>query len=240
MLPFRAAPPSAITRTTERQRGAWLHWGGLLAGAKEPPQSPLRPTYGSSPALDSDEVRGSRRRCCFSSRAPGFSCRLKPGRRTVVGYADRGRKEADVTAVRHRAHPTGLLAVRFALVLLVAVAGLACARNISTADSPLGSAAHSAARTPAHAQSPRAGDDSPATPSDATASAKGCTGKHAKPAQTLVTSRHETSAPCLVAGPGALSEPSGPGDDRARALPGRGGPAPPAPPSLEALSVLRV
>lgn len=139
---------------------------------------------------------------------------------------------------RRRTRAANVLALRIALALLVFVAGLACVRSASAADSAQSRpAAHSVSLAPAHAQSGAAGDDAG---DDVTVSSKRCTGYHSGPAEAPVAVRYETSAPALVAWTSASTGRPPVHDAGAAAVPGRGGPAPPAPPTLEALSVLRV
>ncbi len=138
-----------------------------------------------------------------------------------------------MTAIEHRSRATYLLALRAALALLIAVAGLACAQT-SAATPSAQPAAHSAAAAGPHAQFQTPDDASP----DATSAPSGCSGKQDQQTEAPVSARHDAPTSTPLAGPGALPA-RGHGD--AQVAPGRGGPAPPpSAPSYEELSVLRV
>ncbi|THA26723.1 hypothetical protein E4198_20450 [Streptomyces sp. RKND-216] len=136
-------------------------------------------------------------------------------------------------ATRRQTNAAYGFALRTAMALLIAVAGLACTQASATAASHHPAAPSSAAAQP-HVQLQAA--DGPST--DATASSSGCANAADEQAEAPASIRHE-AASTPVAVPGA---PTARDHGGARVVPGRGGPAPPppSPPSYEELSVLRV
>lgn len=142
-----------------------------------------------------------------------------------------------MTATRHHTRALHRPALRAALALLVALAGLTCGQVSATTEPAPHRTTHAAAPSaPAHVQSRTAEDDASR---DTAASGKSCSGtKHTDHAEAPASARHETPPRAPVTGPGTYSSP---GHDGGRVVPGRGAPAPPpSPPPREALSVLRV
>lgn len=135
-------------------------------------------------------------------------------------------------ATRRQASAAYGFALRAAMGLLIAVAGLACTQASAAASNQ--PAAPSTAAAQPHAQFQAA--DGPSA--DATASSSGCSNDADQQAEAPASIRHEATASTPVAGPGV---PPARDHGGAQVVPGRGGPAPPpSPPSYEELSVLRV